>query len=326
MEQMTGNKSDDQRVYLTGDLVRYSPDGSLIYVSRKDNQVKINGQRLEIGEIEAHLANACHGRDVLVVFPKKGMCEKRLVAVVSSAKSKEAANLGSTFSCEIASGQDSSSLEPILASTRKALSAKLPPYMVPSVWISLKAIPRMVSGKLDRKTVLAWAEQMSKETYCTAMGIGRRTGTNDPVNGNALTLRRILSQVLHVPEESIDITQSFTSLGGDSISAMAMMARCRKEKITLDMPRILFSKSIEELAQSIGVISEAPKTGTVENHEPFLLSPIQRLYFHLNPDQMEQAHFNQSFTLKLARISRLKRSKRQSRRLSANTPCCEPVS
>ena len=301
MEQMTENNSDDQRLYLTGDLVRYSPDGSLIYISRKDDQVKVNGQRLEIGEIEAHLVNACHGRDALVVFPKQGMCKKRLVAVLSSANSKHAANLGPTVSCEIDCGQDSSSLDPMLASTRKALSASLPPYMVPSVWISLKAIPRMLSGKLDRKKVLGWTEQMSKDTYRTVMGIGYRTSTRDPVNGNALTLRRILSQVLHVPEESIDITQSFTSLGGDSISAMAMMARCRKEKITLNMHRILRCKSIEELAQSIGVISEAPKTGTVENNEPFLLSPIQRLYFHLNPDQMERAHFNQSFTLKLTR-------------------------
>ena len=298
LKQMTGNNCEDQRVYLTGDLVRYMPDGSLVYISRKDNQVKINGQRLEIGEIEAHLAEAFHGHDTLIVFPKQGMCKRRLVAVVSSANSAQAASSGPTVSCEIASGQASLNLEPILANARKTLSAKLPPYMVPSVWIFLQQIPRTLSGKLDRKKVVGWAEQMTKEVYRAAMGIG---GTKDPINGTALTLRRILSQVLHVVEESLDMTQSFTTLGGDSISAMALMARCRKEKITLSMQQILRCKSIEELAQVIGFVSEAPSSATVEIHEPFALSPIQRLYLHLNPDQVEQAHFNQSFTLKLGR-------------------------
>ncbi len=291
----------DRRVYLTGDLVRYSPDGSLVYTSRKDSQVKINGQRLEIGEIEAHLGNACPGLDALVVFPKQGICKKRLVAVVSSEDSKQAASLGPAFSCEIASSQDISSLGPVLASARKTLSARLPAYMVPSVWVALKGIPRMLSGKLDRKKVLAWAEQMNKETYRTAMGLGHRTSVKDPLNSSALTLQRVLSQVLHVPQESVDVSQSFTDLGGDSISAMALMARCRKEKIILNMHQVLRCKSIEELAQSIGTECEAAATGMVESYEPFLLSPIQRLYLHLNPQQSEQAHFNQSFTLKLAR-------------------------
>jgi non-ribosomal peptide synthetase component F len=75
--------SSPRRIHLTGDLVTYNPDGSVEYIGRKDNQVKLNGQRMDLGEIEHRLDKDPRIRHAIVLMPKTGRFQNRLISVLS---------------------------------------------------------------------------------------------------------------------------------------------------------------------------------------------------------------------------------------------------
>jgi non-ribosomal peptide synthetase-like protein len=128
---------DDTRLYRTGDLARIEPDGQVVCLGRTDDQVKIRGFRVELGEIEAVLAQQ-EGIGTTAVLLRKDDGIDRLVAYLVPA-------LGATA-------------EQLAAPTlRRALAARLPPYMVPSRFEVLTVMPRLTSGKIDRKALKAMA-------------------------------------------------------------------------------------------------------------------------------------------------------------------------
>jgi non-ribosomal peptide synthetase-like protein len=128
---------DDARLYRTGDLARIEPDGQVVCLGRTDDQVKIRGFRVELGEIEAVLAQQ-EGIGTTAVLLRKDDGIDRLVAYLVPA-------LGAT----------DEQLAP--ATLRRALSGRLPPYMVPSRFEVLPLMPRLTSGKIDRKALKAMA-------------------------------------------------------------------------------------------------------------------------------------------------------------------------
>ena len=131
------SSADDARLYRTGDLARIEPDGQVVCLGRTDDQVKIRGFRVELGEIEAVLAQQ-DGIGTTAVLLRKDDGIDRLVAYLVPA-------LGATE-------------EQLSASTlRKALAGRLPPYMVPSRFERLNVMPRLTSGKIDRKALKAMA-------------------------------------------------------------------------------------------------------------------------------------------------------------------------
>ena len=122
----------DQRLYRTGDLARIGEDGEVVCLGRADDQVKIRGFRVELGEIEALLAQqAGIGTNAVLLRKEDGM--DLLVAYI------------------VAEG----GIEPDPSALRRELAAKLPPYMVPSRYEMLPAMPRLTSGKIDRKALKA---------------------------------------------------------------------------------------------------------------------------------------------------------------------------
>ncbi len=128
---------DDPRLYRTGDLARIEPDGQVVCLGRTDDQVKIRGFRVELGEIEAQLAQQ-DGVGTTGVLLRKDDGIDRLVAYLVPA-----------------AGATPEQLAP--ATLRRALSEKLPPYMVPSRFETLSVMPRLTSGKIDRKALKAMA-------------------------------------------------------------------------------------------------------------------------------------------------------------------------
>jgi non-ribosomal peptide synthetase-like protein len=128
---------DDPRLYRTGDLARIEPDGQVVCLGRTDDQVKIRGFRVELGEIEAQLAQQ-EGVGTTAVLLRKDDGIDRLVAYLVPA-----------------AGATEEQLSP--ATLRRALSGKLPPYMVPSRFEQLSVMPRLTSGKIDRKALKAMA-------------------------------------------------------------------------------------------------------------------------------------------------------------------------
>jgi acyl-CoA synthetase (AMP-forming)/AMP-acid ligase II len=219
------------RIYRTGDLVRYRSDGAIEFIGRRDGQVKINGQRMELGEIENRLVADRNVRLALVIQPKAGPCKKQLVGILnlanlgSGSEATEAAGAGG-ISMVNGSGGDCKPVEgpperltrvrAQVAEVRARLTDMLPHYMVPAVWIALESLPIGVSGKLDRVRVARWVEALDDATYDgikSSLGLVEEGGEEVELTGHAKTLMEICSKELRMPMERMKPNQSFVSLG-----------------------------------------------------------------------------------------------------------------
>ncbi|RDL40220.1 uncharacterized protein BP5553_00199 [Venustampulla echinocandica] len=289
------------RMYRTGDLVKYSQDGSLIFIGRKDNQVKLHGQRMEPGEIEHALDLDSEVQHALVALPKSGPFRKRLVAIVSldtlssSALAKGACEL-------ILHGPNAATAHTYVAGVRDRLSLILPPYMIPSSWLVVWSIPLLPSGKLDRRKVESWLASIDDETYQQIIDAEDEVDKAMPVTETGKLLQDIFSRVLNLPAPQVKLSQSFLHLGGDSISAMQVMALCRKANINFSLSQVLKSTSIHQLA-SISRHEDAVQHQQAIFDQDFDLSPIQQLYIQSQKasSYVGEARFNQSFSLAITR-------------------------
>ncbi|KAK4224364.1 putative peptide synthase [Podospora fimiseda] len=310
-----GQQTAPTRVYRTGDLVQYRPDGAIEFVGRRDGQVKINGQRIELGEIESRLSVDSRVRLALVVQPKLGPCKKQLVAIITltSNSGGRNSNLDKSTGDAVSVVQDCTPVDgppdqivPVrrdLAQIQSRLADMLPHYMIPTMWIVLGTMPVVVSGKLDRVRVAKWVEGLDDETYqriSTNLGLSGEGDDEAQVTDLGKKLREIWARELHIAEDRIKYNQAFLSLGGDSITAMGVVSRARNAKISLSVPNVLRCKSILNLAQLAKVSSTSspvPSEPIKETDEPFALSPIQILYFAMADRHSGDARFNQSFVV-----------------------------
>lgn len=177
------------RMYRTGDLVMYRPDGNLIYIDRLDSQVKLRGFRIEVGEVEGVIKQFEGIEDVAVVLQSRKE-EKRLVAFIVS-----------EFDLTTERREE---LENFLRN-------ELPHYMIPSAFIPLKKMPRLASGKIDRKRLIREIQQ--DETRCREL----------PGNGLEKKLLDIWKEVLGVNE--ISVNDNFFDLGGHSLSLLEVQKK-----------------------------------------------------------------------------------------------------
>jgi amino acid adenylation domain-containing protein/non-ribosomal peptide synthase protein (TIGR01720 family) len=208
--------SGTKRIYKTGDLVKYAPDGTVHFIGRKDKQVKLNGQRMELGEIENRLDADSRIRHTLVLMPKLGPCKKRLVAVLSLSSLYLKQNPLPAAKCVLV--REAGPLEQArkeLAEITARLSGLLPAYMIPQVWVVVEDIPMLVSGKLDRKQVDAWIGSLDEEIYEWLMGIDNDNEADSAMEVTETTkvLQDIWARVLNLPIEKVRPNQSFLSLG-----------------------------------------------------------------------------------------------------------------
>lgn len=282
--------STGRRFYKTGDLVKYNEKGDIIFMGRKDNQVKLHGQRMELGEVEYHLSSDLQVKHALVLIPTSGLCKKKLVSVISL---KSHSSLGQ-------SGRNLGIVpQEYLSGIRDRLRDRLPAYMVPTKWIATSDIPLLPSGKLDRKQVAKWLEDIDADTYQAISRVDAQASASDTKGKNDVEreLQDIWGHVLNIPAHQVSIGTSFLHLGGDSISAMQVLSRCRVKGLGVTVQDILQSKSIVDLAKKVTVASSI--TYEENTDQEFELSPIQRLYFQCVGG--EQSQFNQSVLLRLSR-------------------------
>jgi amino acid adenylation domain-containing protein len=182
------------RLYKTGDLARYLPDGNLEYAGRIDDQVKVRGFRIELGEIEAVLNQHPAVHDSVVIARDDLSGNRRLVAYAIPRDH---------FAL---SGDD----------LRNQVKQKLPEYMVPSVFLILKSFPLTANGKIDRNSLPSPDQQPSP----------RAKNFTAPRTEAELKLAKIWAQVLQL--DSVSITDNFFDLGGHSLLAVRLFAQIRK--------------------------------------------------------------------------------------------------
>ncbi|MFD6922513.1 amino acid adenylation domain-containing protein [Streptomyces sp. NPDC059944] len=201
-----------ERMYRSGDLVRFSRHGQLEYVGRADSQVKIRGFRIELGEIEHALAGHPAVAEAAVLVRENGDGDKRLIGYVVP--------------------------EPGTAPDTAALAAhlreRLPDYMVPATLITLEHIPLTANGKLDRRALPA------EDTAATAAGGG-------PRNSYEERLCALFGELLGV--EQVGVGDGFFALGGHSLLATRLSVRVRGE-FGIDIPirTIIKYPTVAELA------------------------------------------------------------------------------
>jgi len=310
------NLRPGSRLYKTGDLVRYDPaTGNINFVGRKDLQVKLHGQRLELGEIEHQISASGVVESVAVTLPKSGAFRGKLVATLSL-KSLSASRAGDV-ELELVDALGRATTLRQLADVRGHLESQVPSYMVPSIWTVVYAIPLTLSLKTNKRKISTWLEAMGEELVRQVMDISN--GADEPVVCEASTameerLQDIVAKVLNLPVDQVHLNRSFIGLGGDSITAMQLVARCRTQNITVKVKDILQSKTIVKLAEFCVAVGAGENRDKFEEETPgipFALTPIQQLYFEVGLGQswgavgtsasLGSQHFNQSTLVLLKR-------------------------
>ena len=247
------------RLYKTGDLARYLPDGNLEFLGRIDDQVKMRGFRIELGEIEATLNQSAAVRDAVVIVREDVPGDKRLVAYVVAAQNE----------AELTDSE-----------LRSFLKEKLPEYMVPSAYVVLDEIPLTPNGKVDRRGLPAPDEA---RPALEGMYVAPRTAVEAAVT-------EIWAEVLKV--EQVGIHDNFFELGGHSLLATQVISRVRKS-LQVELPlRSLFesptaaalSERIEAARQSNEVSLDTPIPPAARDKEMPLSFAQERLWFI---DQLE---------------------------------------
>ncbi|KAL4962928.1 uncharacterized protein BDV14DRAFT_202374 [Aspergillus stella-maris] len=249
----------ERRMYRTGDLVRQMEDGSLTYVGRSDGQVKIRGQRVEIGEIEHHVSEHSAVVENVMVYPRRGPAQSQLVGVVTLHDfiyPTPAKDIQPTALDQLPHALERAS------SVREHLHSCVPDYMIPNYWVSLTSMPHNTSDKIDRRRLTQWLETMDAEHF-EAITQSRSENTNTPATTEESSIQAVWADVLHVPVEKVYLNRSFLSVGGDSVTAMQVVTRCRKHSIYVTVRDVLQSESITQLAEK--AVIKSTKSG-IDSH------------------------------------------------------------
>ena len=250
----------DGRMYRTGDRVRWLPGGSIEFLGRFDDQVKVRGYRIELGEIEAALTALAGIRDAVVLARADGPGEKRLVAYV------------------VPAGEHA----PPAAELRAALKERLPDYMVPAFFVEMPELPVTPNGKVDRRALPAPQVEHAE-------GAEQAAGS-EPRSETERKLVALWAEVLGVP--SVGINDNFFELGGDSILSIQIIARAGEAGLRITPKQMFLHQTIAELAPVVGTAAEVeaeqePVVGEVP------LTAVQHWFFE--NEQTRPDHFNMVF-------------------------------
>jgi len=215
----------EYKMYKTGDYGRWLPDGSLEFLGRKDDQIKISGYRIELREIEFQLALHPLVEHSLVLL-KRTDTEDYLVAYYSSRTAE------------------------VLPDIAEFLSAKIPRYMVPAYFIHLADFPVNLNGKIDKNALPLPGEQPAEGDF------------NDPLTMAEEILVDIWSEILNLDKSKISTSKSFFELGGQSLKVMVLVNKISKQfNVNITIPVFFSNPTIK----AIGLLVENGLLVTEEN-------------------------------------------------------------
>nr|AXN93615.1 PuwG [Anabaena sp. UHCC-0399] len=239
------------RLYKTGDLARYQPDGNIEYLGRTDHQVKVRGFRIELGEIETAVNQHPQVKQVAIIVREDQPGDQRLVAYL------------------IPDGEAPTSDE-----LRNALKQQLPDYMIPTAFVVLNTLPLTPNGKLDRNALPIPDINITSENFVLP-----RTQTE-------VLIADLFASLLGIKQVSIH--DNFFALGGHSLLATQVISRLRVI-FRIEVPlRLLFeSPTVAELDQAIHKLQQTdsgllspPLVPVTRDNQPIPLSwSQQRLWF-----------------------------------------------
>ncbi|MDF5728150.1 MAG: amino acid adenylation domain-containing protein, partial [Rhizonema sp. PD38] len=216
-----------ERLYKTGDMVRYKLDGNIEYLERIDLQVKIRSFRIELGEIEALLNQHPNVRETVVIAKEDIRSDQRLVAYIVPHQEQI----------------------PTISDLRSFLKQKLPEYMVPSAFVVLDTLPLTPNGKVNRK---ALPNPESAQAELEKTFVAPRTPTEE-------VMADIWTQVLRLEQVSAD--DNFFYLGGHSLTATQLLFRVQNTfKVKLSLHALLETPTVAGMAKAIDHVLQATLT------------------------------------------------------------------
>jgi amino acid adenylation domain-containing protein len=234
--------SQNQRMYRTGDLVRYTADGTVEFVERRDTQIKLRGQRIELAEVEFHL------REALMAVGYDTECAVAKIAP-SGATSLLAAFIEAPKLANLPQSDRAETIGKLLSSVLAHMSPKLVSYKLPAVLIPISNMPRTPSQKIDRKELLKSASIMTEQeiaSYARSGQVGRPPSTKLEKR-----LCSLFARILALREDQVYADDMFPRLGGDSIQGMRLVALAREEGISITVSQLFSLSSITELANHL---------------------------------------------------------------------------
>ncbi|MBS4099365.1 MAG: amino acid adenylation domain-containing protein [Sulfuricella sp.] len=230
-----------QRMFRTGDMARWLPDGNIEFLGRNDHQVKIAGYRIELGEIEEKLERHPLLREVAVVAVNEAGGRVYLRACVAAHQAIAAATL------------------------REHLAGLLPHYMIPAQFLFFEALPTTVSGKIDRKALMELAERPDAE--------GSEKAAAPPRNATEAALVEVWRAVFG--GKNIGIDDDYFALGGDSIRAIQILSRLHRAGLKIDIKDLFNYPTIADLAPFVTQAATREQE-SVSGEVP--LTPIQQRF------------------------------------------------
>lgn len=270
------------RFYRTGDLAKYNSDGSLAFVERQDGQVKVRGQRFELGEVEAVLTSCDKVQDA-VATTKIVNGRTALIAVVSLTDSR----LPQQSLLEDLSKTHPELTSEIVELVHGYVRDRLPTFMVPTIWLAVEKLPRTQAVKLDRVAITEWLKTKKDLTVERVVLQGQPSTLTPPETDQERQLQSCWASVLDIPADSIGRESSFIHLGGDSILAMQVASRCRNMGLRVSVASLLGRSSLTSVAASSEVSGSS--SGNESNGVTHRFSSIPKaLQDHLN--EMSQSN------------------------------------
>ncbi|NQF12990.1 tyrocidine non-ribosomal peptide synthetase TycA [Brevibacillus sp. HB1.3] len=232
-----------EKMYRTGDLAKWLPNGEIEFLGRIDHQVKIRGHRIELGEIESVLLKHEQIKEAVVIAREDQHAQPYLCAYYIS------------------------QLEVSPTQIREYAAQKLPAYMLPSYFVKLDKMPLTPNDKIDRKALPE--PDVTAET---------NLAYEPPRNQTESILATVWQEVLGI--EKIGIHDNFYSLGGDSIQAIQVAARLHAYQRKLDTKDLLNYPTISQVALYVKSTTRRSEQGIIEG--PVTLTPIQQWFFEKN--------------------------------------------
>ncbi|RZM81335.1 hypothetical protein C3B51_09160 [Pseudoalteromonas rubra] len=220
-----GRDGQPQRLYRSGDLVRYDEQGQIVYVSRVDDQIKIRGFRVELGEIE-HTLNALEQVEQALVVARKDLSNNAMIVayVEPATQVPEGQTIGQWLS--------------------EALGDSLPAYMVPGAFVAMTQWPLNANGKIDKRALPAPDMAAGQGQY------------EAPETDTEILLSDIWSQLLGIEASNISRTANFFELGGHSLLVMKIHARLKQAGFTAEAAAIFKAQTLAEMASTVTKLKE----------------------------------------------------------------------
>lgn len=250
-----GTHNDKQRMYKTGVLVQYNPDGTLVYMGRKGSQVKLHGQRMELNEVEHHLRRFLPDQMQVIadlVCPADHGKECLLGAFIC---------VGEEWGCGCTTYHIEMTivarkrLKALILELEQQLRQVLPIYMVPTLFVPIPRLPLTASAKIDRSHLRTLVSQNSLADLLVASG-SRGTGLVEALTERETKLAALWADTMRISTVQFLPDDDFFRLGGDSLAAIRLVATSRRHGLQLTVADIFKFPQLRDMSLSLQVVGQ----------------------------------------------------------------------